>query len=581
MKATRESTEKINLLLSSLKINITEEALDFLMHVLTGLPNQERKSILSTISKQIEEREKGPVLTKDTLFEILPLNKKRTSLHGKDVPEMIKKQRVQRGNEKKGKSGLSHYFKKKGKRQEIKSEENTKQKGQEEVKNTLDDGQPFPDPIIEVTTGEIGFSESESDAEPSPTAPTTQAEAFEPPNFKTLLNIKDLRVQDLEKNFLKFFESRYDKLRGILKRKKLKNLVTTERANEGKLERENSIIILVNDKRTVKNGKGGMIWGEDKQGEMKLFVPLRGRLEEKFDHLLKNSVIACEFHKSRSGLPIVDDILFPNVPFPRKRNRASHSVKALMLSDFHIGSKDFLKGTFKTFLDFIRGETEKKEEAVDIKYIIVTGDLVDGAGVYPNQERELEITDIKRQYELLYNFVKKIPENKQIIMIPGNHDAAGRLLPQPPPPFLEDLNDLSNVTLLSNPALVEIEGVKILLFHGQGFEGIAGDLGVSINSPTDITKEVLKQRHLSPLWGGVSNFPTEEDSLVIETTPDILVTGHLHVADYKEYKGTLLLNPSAFQGRTSWQRELGIEPTPGRFPMVDLKSFKVKFFDFR
>ncbi|NIU84732.1 MAG: DNA polymerase II small subunit, partial [Candidatus Thorarchaeota archaeon] len=136
------------------------------------------------------------------------------------------------------------------------------------------------------------------------------------------------------------------------------------------------------------------------------------------------------------------------------------------------------------------------------------------------------------------------------------------------------------VSLLSNPSMIEIEGVKILLFHGQGFEVIAGDIGVGIQSPPEITVQVLKNRHLCPIWDQISNFPTEEDELVIESTPDILVTGHLHVADYREYKGTLLLNPSAFQGKTSWQRELGIEPTPGLFPIVDLKNFKVKFLDF-
>lgn len=568
MTQNSQVTSKI---LSSLEINLSVEALEFLIPILKEISEQKRKTILKSISEKIEKRKITPLLTKGALLELLiPKNVVGTLFENQNRTVVDKKEKTKRSSEQNKNLALSKYM---GETCVRKNNKNISTEGQKlKTKNKRVETSPFQDPIIEVKTEEIELS--------SPHPSSKEQTSGVPFKFRELQNITNLCSVDLSRSFYNFFVNRYEKISKILKRKKLENLVNTQEIKERALEGVHSTILIVTDKRVVKNGNAGIIRGEDTQGRVTLYVPFRGPRKDKFNNLLKNTVVAFKFRKAKRDFLIVEDILFPNIPYPRKQNRASHSVKVLFLSDLHIGSKNFLHDVFDMFIDFIRGDTERKKEAVEIDYIIVVGDLVDGTGVYPNQRRELDVTKIEKQYEKLYEYLKRIPNDKEIILIPGNHDAAGNLLPQPPPPILKDLNHLSNVSLLSNPSMIEIEGVKILLFHGQGFEVIAGDIGIGIQSPPEITVQVLKNRHLCPIWDQISNFPTEEDELVIESTPDILTTGHLHVADYREYKGTLLLNPSAFQGKTSWQRELGIEPTPGLFPIVDLENFKVKFLDF-
>ena len=57
--------------------------------------------------------------------------------------------------------------------------------------------------------------------------------------------------------------------------------------------------------------------------------------------------------------------------------------------------------------------------------------MVDGIGIYPNQERELVVKDIYKQYEMLDDFIEAIPDYMEVIIGPGNHDAVRRGEPQP------------------------------------------------------------------------------------------------------------------------------------------------------
>ena len=43
------------------------------------------------------------------------------------------------------------------------------------------------------------------------------------------------------------------------------------------------------------------------------------------------------------------------------------------------------------------GIEEQRKIAEDVKYLVIGGDIVDGIGVYPNQEKELAIKDITEQ----------------------------------------------------------------------------------------------------------------------------------------------------------------------------------------
>ncbi|MEM3341300.1 MAG: DNA polymerase II small subunit, partial [Thermoplasmata archaeon] len=62
--------------------------------------------------------------------------------------------------------------------------------------------------------------------------------------------------------------------------------------------------------------------------------------------------------------------------------------------------------------------------------------------------------------------------------------------------------------------------------------------------------------------------------------PDIFVTGHVHDVGADRYKGVTLINASAWQSQTSYQKMMNFIPTPARVPVVDLSTHKVDIMDF-
>jgi len=49
---------------------------------------------------------------------------------------------------------------------------------------------------------------------------------------------------------------------------------------------------------------------------------------------------------------------------------------------------------------------------------------------------------------------------------------------------------------------------------------------------------------------------------------------------YESYRGLLMVNSGAWQRQTSYQRNLGLEPTPGMIPVVDLQTLSDLPIDF-
>ena len=68
---------------------------------------------------------------------------------------------------------------------------------------------------------------------------------------------------------------------------------------------------------------------------------------------------------------------------------------------------------------------------------------------------------------------------------------------------------------------------------------------------------------------------------MIDRVPDIVHSGHVHVLDVDEYKGTLLVNSGTWQAQTPRQANMGINPTPCLLPVVDLATLELEVKDFR
>jgi DNA polymerase II small subunit len=260
-------------------------------------------------------------------------------------------------------------------------------------------------------------------------------------------------------------------------------------------------------------------------------------------------------------------IVWPDV----YRKPSTGEGKVAVVADLHVGSVDFCEGAWRRLASWLHGNP------VDL--LIVAGDIVDGVGIFPNQLRRLAITDIYRQYEYAFDeMLKLIPEGIDVLIVPGNHDMARPLEPQPPISSCSPLKAIVRGTfhMGTNPCTVEFDGVRILVYHGKSLDDLA-KRGFDYNRPAEMAARLLRSRHLAPIWGGETPLaPTPEDKLVIEQVPDIFVVAHSHVSQVMNYKGVIVICPGTFQGPTDYTERMGIKPTPGTAVLINLKTMEVK-----
>lgn len=406
-----------------------------------------------------------------------------------------------------------------------------------------------------------------------------------------------IRNADLEKtpagvdDFAAYFNNRFDKLRAAIERGRaggLGMINSIESLKQYANGRDVGMIGMVYDKIVTKKGHV-LVTMEDGTGTAKvLFLrpekTSRKELHELFDFaskIVNDEVIAIRGRVSSPFL-IANSIIWPDIPI-RPMKRTKEDISIAFTSDIHIGSKLFLERQFVKFIEWLNGNVPvRKDLAEKIKYLVISGDLVDGIGVYPNQDRELSISDIYKQYAVLFDYLDKIPDHIEVFVLAGNHDAMQRAEPQPP--LGEDLmGDFKkdNIHVASNPAYITLHGIKTLAYHGTSLDSvIQGIPGCSYSKPESAMIEVLRKRHVSPIYGDNPIMPSKKDSLVIDEVPDILHMGHLHKNGYAEYHGTQVINSGTWQSRTSYQVKLGHMPTPALLPIYNARSGELWNVDF-
>ncbi|MGE5863093.1 MAG: DNA-directed DNA polymerase II small subunit [Nitrososphaerales archaeon] len=278
---------------------------------------------------------------------------------------------------------------------------------------------------------------------------------------------------------------------------------------------------------------------------------------------------------------IIKNVISPDIP-DHLPNKAKSEEYVVLISDLHIGSRYFKENEFLKFLNWLN--SSDNEIVSKIKFLCIGGDLIDGVGIFPNQEKELYDSNIYLQMSHLTNLLEQIPKRIQVFVIPGNHDLGRRALPQPaiPKKDAEILYSWKNFTMLGNPSYIELNGVKILMYHGQGLDDIIATIpGLSYSNPAEAMKTLLKSRHLSPIYGQRTPLSAEkEDMMVITEIPDILHSGHVHVMDVQNYRGTLIVNSGTWQDQTPFQQTMGIMPTPGIAIAVNLSTLRPFQIDF-
>lgn len=376
-----------------------------------------------------------------------------------------------------------------------------------------------------------------------------------------------------------YFKSRYHKLRELLSYKReLKDSRPIKEATT--LEDVVRIVGMVSDIRNTKNNHK-LIELEDETGSATVLVHNENHeVFQQAEKVVKDEVIGVV--GSRKGtLIMASELINPGIP---RIDEKPMDFATVFLSDIHIGSSTFLADAFDRFIHWINGDfgdEKQREIANNVKYIVVAGDIVDGIGVYPHQDKELTIKDIHKQYEEAARLFGDISHVK-IIVAPGNHDACRLAEPQPaiPEDYAKGLYDLKNLEFVSNPAMVSLDGLKVLIYHGRSFDDMAMTVkGMSHQQSDLIMKELLEKRHLAPIYGERTPLASEiEDHLVIEEVPDVLHTGHVHINSYKRYKGVHLINSGTFQSQTEFQKIYNLVPTPAQVPVINNGSLKMLDF---
>jgi DNA polymerase II small subunit len=299
-----------------------------------------------------------------------------------------------------------------------------------------------------------------------------------------------------------------------------------------------------------------------------------------------DQVICVSAVRARGDLFVAKDIVLPDIP-EHKPHLAEEDVWAVLLSDWHVGSKKFLADELQRALDWLSlrvGNPNQRVIAERTKYVVICGDIVDGIGVYPRQEQELAITELYGQYEEAAKYVGMIPEHVDVIILPGNHDAVRQALPQPslPKEFAEPLYRSRQLISLGNPSQVLLHNVNFLLHHGRSLDDIlAGAPGMRFTEPEKGMRLQLQCRHLAPEYGNRTAIaPNRTDQLAIEIVPDVFQSGHIHVVAHETYRGTQVINSGAWQSQTDYQRRMGLTPTPGILTAVNLRTLQVHLINF-
>lgn len=385
-------------------------------------------------------------------------------------------------------------------------------------------------------------------------------------------------------NLIAYFKSRYEKLANILqKRPELRNF--TKIADIDDSQESLTLILMVREIRTSKNGHK-IVEFEDDTGTISiLFSSNKEELFAEAEKLVRDEVVGVIANKSNdSSFAFGQEIINPGVVrVPEKEM----DFGIVFLSDVHIGSLTFLEDAFQRFIDWINceyGTEEQRKIAEDVKYLVIGGDIVDGIGVYPNQDKELAIKDITQQYDEAARFLGNIRSDIKIIIAPGNHDASRVAEPQPAVPveYAKSLYELDNVEFISNPGVVSLDGINVLIYHGRSFDDLVMAVKDFTHERNDLLmEELLKKRHLAPIYGERTPLASElEDYLVIDEIPDVFHTGHVHINTYRKFKGIHLINSGTFQTQTEFQKIYNIIPTPAEVPVLHKGKYRhLKFIE--
>ena len=288
--------------------------------------------------------------------------------------------------------------------------------------------------------------------------------------FRILKNVASTKSEITNEDFVRYFNSKYEKMKDIILSRIQKNFVSLNKLDASRSEVHAIGIV---KEITEKDGKT-IVDMEDPTGTVPVIFDARPDVE--LDDVIAVQAIA------GGKVLFGKKVLCPDIPL---RQPSTGSGKGCFVSDFRLDEAS-TRDAERFFQWFSQ---------TDIPFLFVAGDLGDR--------------------ELFEKYVERFCYIKTVFVIAADD----KTFPASPLPFSS-----SRIVSLSNPAMVEAGGLKILMVH-------KGD----INN--------LKKRHL-----GKSSAILEEDYLALEDVPDIMHTGHGNEPFVTNYKSVTIVNSGSLLG---------------------------------
>ncbi|MGI0056544.1 MAG: DNA-directed DNA polymerase II small subunit, partial [Nitrosarchaeum sp.] len=185
------------------------------------------------------------------------------------------------------------------------------------------------------------------------------------------------------KGYNALFSSRFDKLKRIISdRPESRMLKSIAFAKTIKSEDDIYVCGLVTTRSTERNITKLVL--EDPSGSFEGII-FDVELQKTADTLLSDQFIMARIGFGKNAGFIIKDLISPDIP-DQASNRSETETYAAFLSDLHIGSKYFMEEEFDEFVLWL---SSPDPIARKIRFVLICGDLVDGVGIYPNQDKEL------------------------------------------------------------------------------------------------------------------------------------------------------------------------------------------------
>ncbi|HZK30055.1 MAG TPA: DNA-directed DNA polymerase II small subunit, partial [Methanoregula sp.] len=367
-------------------------------------------------------------------------------------------------------------------------------------------------------------------------------------------------------DYLHYFRDRYNRLGNMIRSRCGAMPIEALTRNTRYRQEECTIIGMVVDVKTTTNGHR-IAELEDSSANIPVLFRKDRPVFSDAERIIHDEVIGVKGKLSNDGkLFFAEQIYRPDIRIDNTPYKSEQPGKAVFISDVHVGSNTFLEDCWNRFADWLSDS--------DYSYLLIAGDLVDGIGIYPGQENELVIKNIYEQYDAFGAMMQDLPSRMKIIISPGNHDVVRGAEPQPVIPQQFTKKFPGNCMVVENPALVNLQGVRVLMYHGRSIDDMIGLIpGASYEQSGIMMEEMLQRRHLAPAYGRRTPIAAgKTDRLIIDPLPEILHTGHVHIRGLTQYRGVLGINAGTWQSQTAFQKQMNVNPTPAQAVVVDLQT---------